>query len=1634
MALANSTVLRRRTQRFSGTSRLNFAQRLQVEDVATAAKLRTLGVPNPGPCRRFPSAEIPSQYNPKVVMTSAQILNRLLRSRFIRGAFFWAIAYTSIALGLSPTTASAQTTLTQINCGGGAVSPFVADTGYNSGNAFSSTATISTSGVTNPAPAAVYQTVRWNPSFTYTLTGYTANASYAVRLHFVELSFTAAGSRKFNVAINGTSVLSNFDIFAQVGQNHALVQQFNTTANSSGQIVVSFTQGSADNPSIAGIEVTTVGAPSTPTGVGASAGNASATISWAASSGATSYNLYRSTTAGAEGTTAYKTNITTTSYTDTGLTNGTTYYYKVAAVSSAGTSAQSSEVSAKPSASGPGPGTPVIQIDAGSTTAVSPFAADADYDSGTAFSSSATITTSGVTNAAPAAVYQTVRWNPAFTYTLPGLTSGTSYTVRLHFVELSFTAAGQRTFNVAINGTNVLSNFDIFAQAGQNKALVKDFTATANGSGQIVVAFSRGTADNPSIAGLEVITAGSGGTAPATPTGVSATGNTGSISLSWSASSGATSYSIYRSTTAGGEGTTAFASNVTSTSYTDSAVTNGTTYYYKVAAVNASGTSAQSSEVHAASSGGTAPATPTGVSATGNTSSISLSWGASSGATSYNVYRSTTAGGEGTTAFASNLTSTSYSDGSVTAGTTYYYKVAAVNANGTSAQSSEVHAAATGSTGGGTNTPVVQIDAGSTTAVAPFSADTGYSAGTAFSSTATINTSGVNHAAPSAVYQTVRWNSAFNYTIGGLTSGTSYVVRLHFVELSFTTAGARKFNVAINGNTVLSAFDVFALVGQNHALEEEFNATANSSGQIVVAFSTGGADNPDIAGIEIWTQPPLPSAPSGLAATAGNGQVGLVWTAGANASTYNVYRGTTANGESATPIATNVLTTNYTDLTVSNGTTYYYKVASVNSAGVSGYSNESSALPHVVAPGTPTNVVAQAGFGNIKVSWDAISGATSYNLFRSTTAGGEGSTAYVTNITTNSYTDSSVTAGTTYYYKVVAVNSAGSSAQSAETTGVAPLSATGQGAVFPYIRYRAADSAATTGGGATLKSAPTFLKTNLAAQASSQAYVELSSSGSYVQWKSTQTNVSGVTLRFTLPDSASGYGQNGTVDVYVNGSKVKTINLTSYYAWQYFGGGGDPADSNNGGVPAFAFDEVHFVLPTALNSGDTIKIQSSGGPVVGVDFIELENVPAQVSQPAGSVSVASYGAVAYSDNSAAYAEIAQIQGGSSPTTAPGATDSLSAFQQAVTAALASSSKTLYIPAGTYYLSSMWVIGSTSSPIAQLKIVGAGIWYTNIQFTNPNVAGGGNSIRLAATGTMDFSNCYFNSMLRSRYNENAIYKCFMDNFGVNSNFHDLWEDHFECGYWVADYAYNPCQVAHNLTIQNNRIRNNLADGVNFCNGTYNSTVTNCSIRNGGDDGLAIWSNNYNGAPMETNNTFTHNTIEFEWRSAGIALYGGSGHQVTYNVVQDTFMSAGFRANTTFSGYQFQNNTGITISNCTFIACGTSYDAWAGELGAVDLEASNTSIQNFTFTNVAVVDAQRDGYSMGFSGGFSGINFNTCSANGTGLDGITTSKYTTQHLGAGICTYGAGAATFTGFTYSDCAGGEVFNQGGFVLTFH
>ena len=100
---------------------------------------------------------------------------------------------------------------------------------------------------------------------------------------------------------------------------------------------------------------------------------------------------------------------------------------------------------------------------------------------------------------------QTERYGE-FTYTIPNLTAGGAYAVTLYFVESYWTAAGQRTFDVAVNGATVLTAFDIFAAAGgANKAIAQTFNAVASSAGEVTIAFTRGGGpDNPKICGIRV--------------------------------------------------------------------------------------------------------------------------------------------------------------------------------------------------------------------------------------------------------------------------------------------------------------------------------------------------------------------------------------------------------------------------------------------------------------------------------------------------------------------------------------------------------------------------------------------------------------------------------------------------------------------------------------------------------------------------------------------------------------------------------------------------------------------------------------------------------------------------------------------------------------------------------------------------------------------------------------------------------------------------------------------------------------------------------------------------------------------------------------------------------------------------
>src|SRR5579862_6875014 len=133
----------------------------------------------------------------------------------------------------------------------------------------------------------------------------------------------------------------------------------------------------------------------------------------------------------------------------------------------------------------------------------------------------------------------------------------------------------------------------------------------------------------------------------------------------------------------------------------------------------------------------------------------------------------------------------------------------------------------------------------------------------------------------------------------------------------------------------------------------------------------------------------IPAAPTGVTATAGNAQVVIAWTASSGATSYHVKRGSASAGP-FTQISAPT-TTNFTDASVTNGTTYFYVVSALNSAGESANSTPASAKPTAPTqpqsqiPPVPTNLVATAGNAQISLTWAISSGAMSYHVKRSAT-------------------------------------------------------------------------------------------------------------------------------------------------------------------------------------------------------------------------------------------------------------------------------------------------------------------------------------------------------------------------------------------------------------------------------------------------------------------------------------------------------------------------------------------------------------------------------------------------------------------------------------------------------------------------
>jgi fibronectin type 3 domain-containing protein len=576
-------------------------------------------------------------------------------------------------------------------------------------------------------------------------------------------------------------------------------------------------------------------------------------------------------------------------------------------------------------------------------------------------------------------------------------------------------------------------------------------------------------------------------TNPTVPQFVNATRGNGQILLNWTAptSNGGlyiANYSIYRGLTSGSE-TLLITLENNETSYLDTVLLNGQTYYYKISATNLGGKeSFNSSEVSAIPA--TIPSAPTITNIEAGHLHINLTWTAptnngGSDIIAYTIYRGVEP---------NNLEIIDtvgiiyfYQDTSLTNNQIYYYNITANNSVGESAHSNQVSATPQASlpssptnlqatTGNNSVTLTWLLPASNGTGeIVNYSIYRGLSSGSEvwianasgysleFTDTTVVN--GILY-----YYRITAINEEFKE--GPYSSEVSAKPKWLPYAPTLTSVVGGNGSVYLtwdaaypNGDTILyyriyrgtsSNGEVFLLNTLNNATF--YNDTSVSNGvQYFYNISAVNNIGEGPRSNELFATPKTtPTAPRNIATTAGNHQINLTWLAplsngGSSILNYSIYMGTTSGAE--TWIA-NVSTsqTSYLKMGLTNGIVYYFVVSAVNDVGYGENSTRVSNYSRTV-PSTPSDLIAIGGNAIVNLTWtipdNGGSPITKYNLYRGTTPGSIA--LYLTIDPTNTYVDTGLINGQTYYYRISAINIAG---ESVLTSSVSAIPITNPSAVL----------------------------------------------------------------------------------------------------------------------------------------------------------------------------------------------------------------------------------------------------------------------------------------------------------------------------------------------------------------------------------------------------------------------------------------------------------------------------------------------------------------------------------------------------------------------------------------------------------
>jgi fibronectin type 3 domain-containing protein len=451
---------------------------------------------------------------------------------------------------------------------------------------------------------------------------------------------------------------------------------------------------------------------------------------------------------------------------------------------------------------------------------------------------------------------------------------------------------------------------------------------------------------------------------------------------------------------------------------------------------------------------------PTNVQAATQSSStgIIVSWEKVSGATGYKVYRSNGGeSGEYTLRTGSTpLDRTSYTDNSVSAGITYYYKVSAVNGNVNVKESvyssaasvttklnapANVTATAQSSSSieiswdpvlGATSYRVYRSDNGQSDTykeiakdvTAPsYPDDKDLSAATTYYYTVSTVNDGGEGAKSSAKFATTKPNTPTGVEAA---AKSTYSIEISWdVPVSHASAIYNVYGL----NSESGEYDrlnnnVNVSIQGNKYLYTKTGLSAGTTYSYKISRTIGNVESAQSVAVSATTKL---AAPTGVQATAqSSSSIEISWTEVTGATSYTVYRSESQSGIYTEEIAKDLTTILYTDDTgLSPEKTYYYKVSTVNNGGEGDQSGHASAT---TKPSAPTGVTAEAESStSIKISWTAKSGASSYKVYRSDSVDGDYTAlSSAASLTTTSHTDSyNLSVGTTYYYKVSWVNNSG---------------------------------------------------------------------------------------------------------------------------------------------------------------------------------------------------------------------------------------------------------------------------------------------------------------------------------------------------------------------------------------------------------------------------------------------------------------------------------------------------------------------------------------------------------------------------------------------------------------------------------